>query len=435
MGHRQKRPRNALKIPVHSRENHRKDGMSVEKLKGEIIAAIDAASGDLKKLALDIHDNPELGWHEFKAAEFIRAFLEKRGFAVQSAYKDIPTSFRADCAGRPGGPRVAFLAEYDALNGVGHGCGHNLIAACSVGAFLGLASVIKELQGSVCLIGTPAEEGGSGKVKLLKRGAFDDVDFAMMMHPSSGGKSANIVGRGGRAAVGMSVEFHGKAAHSSVPKNGINALSALISLFNQIDVMRPTFEPQDNVNGIITCGGTAANIIPEYAAASFCLRADTMNRVMELMELVKGCAANSEKLTGAKAAISSEEVSAERYPNRPMNEAFKDNMELLGIEMNWPDPKKPCGSSDIGNVSIKLPVIHDYLSITDDETVQAHSKEFAAAARTPGALEVCLKGAQGLAMTGCDILMRPKLQHESVDYHRAQIPECYQGGEPVSPLD
>ena len=240
---------------------HRKDGMSVEKLKGEIIAAIDAASGDLKKLALDIHDNPELGWHEFKAAEFIRAFLEKRGFAVQSAYKDIPTSFRADCAGRPGGPRVAFLAEYDALNGVGHGCGHNLIAACSVGAFLGLASVIKELQGSVCLIGTPAEEGGSGKVKLLKRGAFDDVDFAMMMHPSSGGKSANIVGRGGRAAVGMSVEFHGKAAHSSVPKNGINALSALISLFNQIDVMRPTFEPQDNVNGIITCGGILGNNI------------------------------------------------------------------------------------------------------------------------------------------------------------------------------
>lgn len=184
-----------------------------------------------------------------------------------------------------------------------------------------------------------------------------------------------------------------------------------------------------------TLSGTAANIIPEYAAASFCLRADTMSRVMELMELVKGCAANSEKLTGAKAAILSEEVSAERYPNRPMNEAFKDNMELLGIEMNWPDPKKPCGSSDIGNVSIKLPVIHDYLSITDDETVQAHSKEFAAAARTPGALEVCLKGAQGLAMTGCDILMRPKLQHESVDYHRAQIPECYQGGEPVSPLD
>ncbi len=408
---------------------YRKDGKAVEKIKGEIISAIDAASDDLKKLALDIHDNPELGWHEFKAVEFIRAFLEKYGFTVQSNYKNIPTSFRADFEGRSGRPRVAFLAEYDALNGCGHGCGHNLIAACSAGAFLGLASVIKGLQGSVCLIGTPAEEGGSGKVKLLDRGAFDDVDFALMMHPSSGGESANIVGRGGRAAAGMTVEFHGKATHSSVPKNGINALSALIHLFNQIDLMRPTFDPQDNINGIITCGGTAANIIPDYASASFCLRSERMSRVNELMELVESCAANSEKLTGAKATVSRDDVSAERYPNKPMNQAFKDNMELLGIKMNWPDPKKQYGSSDIGNVSIKIPIIHDYLSITDDPMLQAHSKEFAAAAGTPEALEVCLKGAQGLAMTGCDILLRPEFQHEIVEYHRAQIPEFYKKGE------
>jgi amidohydrolase len=397
----------------------------VEKLKQEIISAIDRASGDLKKLALDIHDNPELGWHEFKAVGFIKAFLEKYGFQVRTGYKDIPTSFRADFSGQPGGPRVAFLAEYDALNGVGHGCGHNLIAACSTGAFLGLASVMPQLKGSVCLIGTPAEEGGSGKVKLLDRGAFDDVDFAMMMHPSGGGASANLVGRGGRAAVGMTVEFHGKGAHSSVPKNGINALSAVIQLFNQIDIMRPTFDMQDNINGIITNGGTAANIIPDYARAAFCIRADTMNRIRELMSLVKKCVENSEKLTGAKAEISSDDISAERYPNKPMNQAFKDNMAQLGIEMHWPDPKKQYGSSDIGNVSIKLPIIHDYLSITDDKTIQAHTKEYAAAARTPEALEICLKGAKGLAMTGYDILSRSDFQREILEYHRAQVPDFY----------
>ena len=397
----------------------------MEKLKQEIITAIDRASDGLKKLALDIHDNPELGWHEFKAMGFIKAFLEKYGFKVQTGYKDIPTSFRADFDGQPGGPRVAYLAEYDALNGVGHGCGHNLIAACSTGAFLGLASVMPQLKGSVCLIGTPAEEGGSGKVKLLDRGAFDDVNFAMMMHPSGGGPSANLVGRGGRAAVGMTVKFHGRGAHSSVPKNGINALSAVIQLFNQIDIMRPTFDPQDNINGIITNGGTAANIIPDYASASFCLRADTMNRIRELMKLVEKCAGNAEKLTGAKAEISNDDISAERYPNKPMNQAFKDNMAQLGIEMRWPDPKKQYGSSDIGNVSIKLPIIHDYLSITDEASIQAHTKEYAAAARTPEALEICIKGAKGLAMTGCDILARPDFQREILEYHKNQIPDFY----------
>ena len=286
-----------------------------------------------------------------------------------------------------------------------------------------MASVLKELPGNICIIGTPAEEGGAGKVKLLAAGAFDDVDYALMMHPSSGG--SNLVGRGGRAACTVNVKFYGKGAHSSVPKNGINALSAAISVFNQIDLARPTFDPQDNINGIIAEGGTAANIIPSFASCSFCLRADTMKRIEDLIALIRQCVENAERLTGAKGEVSWDDISAERYPSKPICQAFKDNMHELGIEMTWPDPKKQYGSSDIGNVSIKIPVIHDYLSITDDTTIQAHTVEYAKAAGSPEAFEVCLKGAKGLAMTAFDILSSKEFQKEIQEYHEKQIPEFY----------
>ncbi len=391
--------------------------------KQKIVETVEAAREDLLKLSKNIHDNPELGFEEFKAVEFISETLEKHGFSVEKGYGGLPTSFRADAKGNGDGPTVAFLAEYDALNGIGHGCGHNLIATCAVGAFLGLSSLLDSVPGRICIIGTPAEEGGAGKVKLLANGAFDNVDYALMMHPSGGG--SNLVGRGGRAACTVKVNFRGKGAHSSAPQNGINALSAVISVFNQIDMARPTFDPQDNINGIISDGGTASNIIPAFASCAFCLRADTMKRIEDLIQLIKTCVANAERLTGAKGEVTWDDISAERYPSKPICKAFKDNMHELGIEMTWPDPKKQYGSSDIGNVSIKIPAIHDYLSITDDASIQAHTVEYTEAAASPEAQEVCLKGAKGLAMTGYDILSDPEFQKEIREYHDRQIPEFY----------
>lgn len=391
--------------------------------KQKIVETVEAAREDLLKLSKNIHDNPELGFEEFKAVEFISETLEKHGFSVEKGYGGLPTSFRADAKGNGDGPTVAFLAEYDALNGIGHGCGHNLIATCAVGAFLGLSSLLDSVPGRICIIGTPAEEGGAGKVKLLANGAFDNVDYALMMHPSGGG--SNLVGRGGRAACTVKVNFRGKGAHSSAPQNGINALSAVISVFNQIDMARPTFDPQDNINGIISDGGTASNIIPAFASCAFCLRADTMKRIEDLIQLIKTCVANAERLTGAKGEVTWDDISAERYPSKPICQAFKDNMHELGIEMTWPDPKKQYGSSDIGNVSIKIPAIHDYLSITDDASIQAHTVEYAEAAASPKAQEICLKGAKGLAMTGYDILSDPEFRKEIREYHDRQIPEFY----------
>lgn len=388
-----------------------------------IIDKIDDISGGLIELSHNIHKNPEISYNEYKAVGFISNFLKNQGFEVEEKYCGIDTSFKAIKKGKAEGPKIAFLAEYDALRGIGHGCGHNIIATCAVGAFIGLSEVVKDYAGEISIIGTPAEEGGAGKVHLLERGGFDNVEFALMMHPS--GQGSNLVGRGGRAASTVTVSFKGRAAHSSVPANGINALSAAISVFNQIDLLRPTFQVQDNINGIILEGGVAANIIPEYSKCEFSIRAETMIRIKELISIVKDCIIRAESLTGAKAEIETEPIYAERYPNMPMCEAFKSNMKELGIEMTYPDPTALYGSSDIGNVSIKIPAIHDYLSITDDKTIQSHSAEYAAAAAMPQADEVCIKGAKGLAMTGFDILESEEFRHDIKEFHYRQVPEAY----------
>ena len=354
------------------------------------------------------------------------AYLEKQGFETERGYCDLPTSFKAVKKGTGKGPVVAFLAEYDALRGVGHGCGHNVIATCASGAFASLAKIFVEMgiAGEVRIIGTPAEEGGAGKAIMLERGGFDGVDFALMIHPTCGGESRNYINRNGRASGSLTISFTGQSAHSSAPATGINALTAAISVFNQIDMLRPLFETEDNVNGVILEGGTASNIIPGFSKSEFCIRAATMKRIDELQNMIIGCAKRAESLTGAKVQIQSEPIYAERYPCLPICEDFKENMARVGISMCLPDPKLLFGSSDIGNVSIKIPAIHDYLSITDEE-IPAHSKEYAKAAAEPAADEICIKGAQGLAMTGLDLLLDESLRQAAAEYHEKVVPDFY----------
>ena len=251
------------------------------------------------------------------------------------------------------------------------------------------------------------------------------MDFALMIHPTCGGESRNYINRNGRASGSLTISFTGQSAHSSAPATGINALTAAISVFNQIDMLRPLFETEDNVNGVILEGGTASNIIPGFSKSEFCIRAATMKRVDELQNMIISCAKRAESLTGAKVQIQSEPIYAERYPCLPICEDFKENMARVGVGMCLPDPKLIFGSSDIGNVSIKIPAIHDYLSITDDKTIQAHTKEYADAAKSEEAQEICLKGAKGLAMTGYDILSSDEFQAEIRRFHEQQIPDFY----------
>lgn len=366
-----------------------------------------------------IHNNPEIAYEEFKSSKAIVSLLESHDFEVEEGIGGLNTAFKARFKGRGKGPRVAFLAEYDALPGIGHGCGHNVIATCSTGAAIGLSKVIKELDGEVLVIGTPAEEGGGGKIYLLEANEFADVDYALMIHPTT---DRSIIGRGGLAATGLTLEFFGKSAHSATPEEGINALTAVIEVFNGINAIRSTLAPKTNINGIIVEGGKAANVITDYAKASFSVRAATVKELEETIDRVKNVINATEVLIGAKAKVSVAKLYAERYPNMIIAERFKYHMENQGIEMGYPDPKKRFGSSDIGNVTLKIPAIHSYLKIGNQE-VKAHSKEYAVAAKSDLAKDMAIKGAVGLALAGLDILMNEELRIEIKNEFDQKVPK------------
>ncbi|MCT4564274.1 MAG: M20 family metallopeptidase [Maledivibacter sp.] len=389
--------------------------------KNSIEGQIDLIENELLDLCEKIHDNPEICFNEYKASNWIIELLKKHGFEVSEGIGGLDTAFKARFKGEKKGPKVAFLAEYDALPEIGHGCGHNIIATCSVGAAIGLSKIMGELDGEVLLIGTPAEEGGGGKIILLENNEFDDVDYALMIHPTS---SRSIIGRGGLAAVRVTIEFKGKAAHSSSPEKGINALNAVIQVFNGIDAIRATFDMKSNINGIITKGGEAANIIPEYARCDFSVRAKTLSELKSLVEKIKQVVHSAEVLTGAKASMDIGRMYAERYPNMVMAEAFKSNMGLLGEKMGYPDPEQKVGSSDIGNVTLKIPAIHSYLAIAHDG-VNAHSIEFTRYSISARAKEVAIKGAKGLAMTGYDILTNEGLRQSINKEFEEKVPKIY----------
>jgi len=380
-------------------------------LKQAVIAAIDLMRDDLIGLSRGIHHSPELSLQEHQAADLITGLLAKQGRPSRIGIGGLETALISTAGGQQPRPHIAFLAEYDALPDIGHACGHNVIAAASVGAYLGLSTVMAELPGLISLIGTPGEEADGGKIVLLEAGVFDDVDYALMIHPSSG---KSLLARGGRAATSVKVAFTGKSAHSSAPSRGVNALNAVLSTFWHIDMLRPTFNLQDNVNGIITHGGSASNVIPGEAACEFSLRAETLADLKQLLEKVRLAIETASRLTGATAAVAVGLLYAERYPNHPMSRTFGQNMALLGEEMEWANPVGMYGSSDIGNVSLKLPVIHDYVWIAPAE-VNTHHADFTAYAASPRADEVVLKAAKGLAMTAIDILQNAELQSEIKD--------------------
>ncbi len=373
---------------------------------------------EIMELSHNIHDNPELGFAEYNAVKWQTELLKKYDFSVETPYAGIETSYKASFRLGKGGPCIAFLAEYDALNGIGHGCGHNLIASMAVGAAIGLTKANPAVNGEILVLGCPAEESGFGKVIMLNNGGFKDVDFAMMIHPGV----SNMIGRKGLASVTVDVEFKGKSAHSKEPSKGINALTALINVFMGIDVLRQTWRDGTRINGIITSGGKAPNVIPDFAAGRFAVRSQTVDylekMLIDIQKVVNGCAL----LTGAEPNVKVGLISTERYCNAVMGQLLKRNMALLGEEMEMAPPTMEVGSSDFGNVSMKIPGIHEYLSIITTE-IRNHTMEFAEAAASPRSDEVVVKGAQGMAMTAYEILSDDSLRKEIYDEFYATVPQ------------
>ena len=373
-------------------------------VKTAIQRAVDELAGDLERLSRQIHDHPELGYQEVQAAGWLCAFLEAKGLHVERGVGGVPTAFRATVNGAGDGPTVAIMCEYDALPGIGHACGHNIIATSGAGAGAALAAIRSRLPaGRVQVIGTPAEEGGGGKIKLIRAGVFEGVDCAMMIH----GFDRTILHQDLLGIVRTDFEYGGRAAHAAAdPWAGVNALDACIQTFNAVSMLRQQVRPDCRIHGIIVNGGAAANIIPEYAKATFYVRAPRIDTMWELHRRVVVCAEGAARATGATLTVTQQEMVYEPLKrNQTLLDLFAGNMSEAGLVEGEPIPDR-LGSSDVGNVSQVLPTIQPMVAIAPTG-MAIHTRDFADAAIKPLAHSGMLAAAKTMAMTTYDLLADP----------------------------
>ncbi len=379
-----------------------------------VIAAIDRERDALIALSKGIHANPEIAMQEFRASSACADFLRERGFTVEMPVADLETAFRAT-AGNPDGPSIAFLSEYDALPGLGHGCGHNLIAIAGIGAGIGLHAALGALPGSVTVFGTPAEEAIGGKAFMVEAGIFAGIDAAMGAHPGTSEAVVPTVEGSGQALAcqGIRIEFRGQAAHAAAdPYNGINALNALVEVFNGINALRQHIRGDARIHGIITDGGTAPNVVPAFAAGDFLVRAQTMTYMNELVEKVRRISEGAALITGATLAfIFSEKPSYDIITNHPMARRVKIHLDDLGLRMPEARAEEGSGSTDWGNVSYEVPSLETGFPILD-RVCTWHSEDVVAAADSDLGYANTIAVAKAMALAGADLLSDPELLAE-----------------------
>ena len=389
----------------------------LDDLKKRAVDEIEAYRDQLIELSLRIHANPETAFREAKAAGWLTGYLEAKGFAVERGICQIGTAFRASYGS--GRPRVAFLAEYDALAGIGHGCGHNIIATASLGAAIATKAIVPEVGGTVLVIGTPAEEAAGGKVFMVNRGAFDDLDVAMLVHPGNRDVAVTYA----LACLELGVEYFGRAAHAAArPEAGINALDALVIAYNGVSALRQHIRDSARIHGIITDGGQAVNVVPEHAAGTFLIRAEDDAYLEELKEKVLACFRAGAEATGARLEHRWGEEARYRAmrSNRALAEAYRRNMEALGRQVQERDSGRSLGSTDMGNVSALVPAIHPTVAIAPPD-VPIHTPEFREVAASEAGHRGLLDAAKAMAMTAVDVLLDADL--------RRRIEEEFRGGQ------
>ena len=348
-----------------------------------------------------IYHNPELGNEEFKAVEKLTSFLDEHNFKIEKEFLGLKTAFRAVYDSNKPGLTVGYLCEYDALPEIGHGCGHNMIGTMSAGAGVILSKIVDKVGGRIIIYGTPAEETNGAKVIFAENGVFEELDAAMILHPSDKTTKSGT----SMALYPLQFTYRGRTAHAAgCPQDGINALNSVIQLFNGIDALRQHVTPDVRMHGIITNGGVAANIVPDEAVAQFYFRAAKKETVMDVVEKVKKIAEGAALMTGATL-----EMERYEFPNdnlvthENLSEAFNENLRSLGITDIVEN--KDFGSSDIGNVSQIVPTIHPNIGISNCRVV-GHSREMADATISELGHERLITGTLALAYTGYDVLTR-----------------------------
>lgn len=375
--------------------------MEISKIKQKVISRIDHDRPGLTKLALKIHANPERGLKEIKASGWLTDYLSENGFTIERGICEMPTAFSATYG--KGKPAIGLLAEYDALPGIGHACGHNLICTASVGAAVASKQIVDEYGGSIQVIGTPAEEGYGGKIIMARKGAFSNLDAAMLVHPDTEDLGTVLA----LACQQMTIQFFGKSAHASAnPAGGINALDAMILSFNNINALRQHIPSTSRIHGIIQEGGLAANIVPEHSKAEFYVRGADDASLDELLAKVLNCFNGAAMATGARLEYKPEDLRyASMRNNITLAKFYAANMEAIGRKIKIPESTIPLntGSTDMGNVSQVTAAIHPMVAIAP-KGVNAHSPEFAAAAATEDGINGMCDAAKAMAMTVVDLL-------------------------------
>jgi amidohydrolase len=378
------------------------NSIAIEKVKEAAFMRVDRERPQLQNIALKIHAHPEIDSQEVKASGWLTAYLEKKGFTVERGICDMPTAFSASYG--KGKPRIAILAEYDALPGMGHACGHNLICTIALGAAVASKRTVDTCGGTVFVIGTPAEEIHGGKITMAKRSAFNDLDTALIVHP----ETFDLASSNALACQNLYIDFFGKSTHASAgPERGINALDAMILSFNAIGALRQHIRSTARIHGIITDGGKAANVVPDHSAAEFFVRAADDTYLDELEQKVLNCFIGAAQATGARLEYRWDENRyAAMRSNMTLAQLYADNMKRLGRRVPIPNPGAGAGSTDMGNVSQVVPAIHPMIAIAP-RNISIHSPEFAQAAASDVGIQGMVDAAKAVAGMIVDLLANP----------------------------
>jgi amidohydrolase len=398
-------------------------------LETTIDAAVDRERDALAKLARDIHQNPELRFEEHKAAGWIAELLREKGFAVEQGVGGLPTALRARRAGadaraRAAGPTVAILGEYDALPEIGHACGHNLIATGAVGAFLAAASALDAAGaaargGEVVFLGTPAVEGGGGKIRMIEAGCFEGVSAAMMFHPFD----RDLLAHPALANTWLMMTFRGSPAHAAAaPHDGKSALTACMDTFRLIDGQRVHFKDGVRVHGYITNGGQAVNNIPELASCEISVRARDVAEMNRVRAIVERCGRAAAMASDVTLELSARLGYRDMRNNMTMARRFGAHLAARGREAHETDARVGAGSTDMGDVSHVVPSIHPYLAIVGEGEALCHQHAFEKAAGSDRGFETALAAAKALGKTAVELVVDAELLRSVEDEWRAGAP-------------
>lgn len=383
-------------------------------MRQQIVGFIESINDELIDISKYIYENPETAYKEFKAQDILSKTLEKYGFNVEKNFMGLGTEFRATYG--TGSPAIAFLCEYDALPGIGHGCGHNIIGVAGMAAAIGLSRAIDKTGGRVVAIGTPGEEASGAKVVMAENHVFDDIDASIMVHPS------DMTSESGTSLALDAIEFtfKGRTAHAAAnPEYGINALNACIDTFNLINALRQHVTPDVRIHGIIKEGGLAANIVPDRAVAQFYVRSLKRSNLDEVTEKVKNCARAAAMGTGCQLDIRNYESSYDdMITNHTLSRIFSHNLKECGI-IEIHGPRSSFGSIDMGNVSHVVPAIHPYIKICETG-MASHTRQFAESTQSDLANENMIKAAGAMALTGYDLITNNVLLNEVKEEFKKQ---------------